>query len=118
MHPRDAVRRLALGRALSGTGSGIAGVALSYLICERTGSAVWLAGTLFFTFGVTGFLTPLAGKIAGHDARFIFGARRREVHLAEMPCLVGSCAFGVDARRPRAFRVTIGRCCATRPTSR
>lgn len=72
MHPRDAVRRLALGRALSGTGSGIAGVALSYLIYERTGSAIWLAGTLFFTFGVTGFLTPLAGKIADrYDRRLV-----------------------------------------------
>lgn len=63
MPPRSAVRRLALGRALSGTGSGIAGVALSYLVYERTDSAVWLAGTLFFSFGVVGFLTPLAGKL-------------------------------------------------------
>jgi MFS family permease len=72
MRPRDAVRRLALGRAPSGTGSGIAGVALSYLIYERTGSAIWLAGTLFFTFGVTGSLTPLAGKIADrYDRRLV-----------------------------------------------
>jgi MFS family permease len=70
MPQRSAVRRLALGKALSGTGSGVAGVALSYLVYERTDSALWLAGTLFFTFGVVGFLTPLAGKIADrHDRR-------------------------------------------------
>ena len=50
-------------------GSRIAAVALSFLIYERTGSAIWLAGTLFFTFGVTGFLTPLAGKIADRNDR-------------------------------------------------
>lgn len=72
VQPRDAVRRLAIGRALSSTGSGIAGVALSYLIYERTGSALWLAGTLFFTFGVTGVLTPLAGKVADrYDRRLV-----------------------------------------------
>jgi predicted MFS family arabinose efflux permease len=53
-------------------GSRIAAVALSFLIYERTGSALWLAGTLFFTFGVTGFLTPLAGKIADrYDRRAV-----------------------------------------------
>jgi predicted MFS family arabinose efflux permease len=60
---RSAVRRIALATGLSGTGSGIAGVALSYLVFERTNSAVWLAGTLFFSFGVVGLLTPLAGKL-------------------------------------------------------
>ena len=59
---RFAIRRLA-ARMLSGTGSSIANVALSYLVYQRTGSAIWLAGTLFFSFGVVGFLTPLAGKI-------------------------------------------------------
>jgi len=61
---RSAVRRLALGRFLSSTGSGIAAVALSYFVYERTNSAIWLAGTLFFTFGVAGVLTPFAGKLA------------------------------------------------------
>jgi MFS family permease len=60
---RSAIRRLALGRFLSSTGSGIAGVALSYFVYERTNSAIWLAGTLFFTFGVAGILTPFAGKL-------------------------------------------------------
>lgn len=39
-------------------------MALGYLVYERTGSAVWLAITLFFNFGVTGFLTPVSGHIA------------------------------------------------------
>src|SRR4051794_29074497 len=60
---RFAIRRLALARMLSGTGSNIANVALSYLVYQRTGSAIWLAGTLFFSFGVVGLLTPFAGKI-------------------------------------------------------
>jgi MFS family permease len=60
---RSAVRRIALAKGLSGTGSSIAGVALSYLVFQQTNSALWLAGTLFFTFGVVGLLTPLAGKL-------------------------------------------------------
>ncbi|HEX9122707.1 MAG TPA: MFS transporter [Actinomycetota bacterium] len=69
---RWAVRRLALGRMLSATGSEVAAIALSFLVFERTGSAVWLAGTLFFTFGVTGFLTPVSGAIADRfDRRWV-----------------------------------------------
>lgn len=45
------------------TASGIAGVALSYLVFQRTNSALWLVGTLFFSFGVVGLLTPFAGKL-------------------------------------------------------
>ena len=60
---RSAVRRIALAKGLSGTGSGIANVALSYLVFQRTNSALWLAGTLFFSFGVVGLLTPFAGKL-------------------------------------------------------
>lgn len=63
MVSRSAVRRIALAKGLSGTGSGIASVALSYLVFQRTNSALWLAGTLFFSFGVVGLLTPFAGKL-------------------------------------------------------
>jgi MFS family permease len=63
MSDRSAVRRLALGRFLSSTGSGIAGVALAYFVYQQTNSAIWLAGTLFFTFGVAGLLLPFAGKL-------------------------------------------------------
>ena len=65
MHPhRRTVRVLVLAFLLSNTGSGIASVALAYLVYDRTGSAVWLAATLLFNFGITGFLTPVAGHIA------------------------------------------------------
>lgn len=75
MRPRNALRRLAIARGLSATGSRIAAIALSFLIYERTGSAIWLAGTLFFTFGVTGVLAPFAGKIADrYDRRRVMVA--------------------------------------------
>jgi MFS family permease len=61
---RAAVRQLALARMLSSTGSQIAGIALAAEVFRQTGSAVWLSASFFFTFGVTGFLTPLAGAIA------------------------------------------------------
>jgi len=64
MPRRWPIRRLALGELLSSIGSWAAGIAVSYYVYRRTGSAVWLAGTLFFTFGVAGFFSPLAGKIA------------------------------------------------------
>jgi MFS family permease len=69
MRSRRPIRRLALARLLSGTGSGVASVALSYLVYERTGSATWLAGTLFLTFGVVGLLMPLAGKLVDRRDR-------------------------------------------------
>lgn len=60
---RRAVRKLALASLLSGTGTNAASIALSFLIYERTGSAVWLSTTLLLTRGVTGFLTPVAGAM-------------------------------------------------------
>lgn len=61
---RAAVRRLAVARLLSSTGSGIAAIALAAAVYEATGSAVWLSATFFLTFGVNGLLTPVAGAIA------------------------------------------------------
>lgn len=69
MHERWPVRRLALARLLSGAGSWAAGIAVSYYVFRRTGSAVWLAGTLFLVIGVSGFFSPLAGKIADRNDR-------------------------------------------------
>jgi MFS family permease len=60
---RAAVRRLALGRLLSGTGGGVAAIALAAAVYDATRSAVWLSPTFFLTFGVTGLLSPLAGSI-------------------------------------------------------
>lgn len=64
MQPRRAVRVLAAAFLLSATGGRIAGVALAYVVYDRTGSAIWLAVTFLFNFGITGFLTPFAGHIA------------------------------------------------------
>lgn len=66
------IRRLALGVLLSGIGSWAAGISVSYYVFRQTGSAVWVAGTLFFTFGVSGLFSPLAGKIADrYDRRLV-----------------------------------------------
>jgi MFS family permease len=64
MEGRSAVKRLALARFLSGTGSRLALIALAFLIFQKTGSPLWVAAVFFFNFGVIGFLTPLAGAIA------------------------------------------------------
>ena len=72
MTQRWPIRRLALGVLLSGVGSWAAGISVSYYVFRETGSAVWVAGTLFFTFGVAGFFSPLAGKIADrYDRRMV-----------------------------------------------
>jgi MFS family permease len=64
MSGRATVRRLAVAFFLSGTGSGMAGIALTVDIYARTGSALWLSATYFLTFGVSGLLNPVAGMIA------------------------------------------------------
>lgn len=61
--PRAAVRRLALGRVISTTGTFAAGTALNYTIYRQTGSTAWLAATMLLTWGLTGFFSPLAGAI-------------------------------------------------------
>jgi MFS family permease len=64
MTQRWPIRRLAMGAFLSTVGSWAAGIAVSYYVFRETGSAVWVAGTLFFTLGVVGLFSPIAGKIA------------------------------------------------------
>ena len=72
MTQRWPIRRLATGVLLSSAGSWAAGIAVSYYVFRQTGSAVWVAGTLFFTFGVVGLFSPLAGKIADrYDRRLV-----------------------------------------------
>jgi MFS family permease len=61
--PRVAVRRLALGRLISLTGTFAAGTALAFSIYQRTGSAAWVAATMVFTWGLIGLLGPIAGAI-------------------------------------------------------
>jgi MFS family permease len=69
---RRAVRQLAIARALSVTGSAAASIALSVSVYETTKSAVWLSATFLLTFGVAGFVHPLAGALADrYDRRRI-----------------------------------------------
>jgi MFS family permease len=58
------VRRVALARAVSQTGSSAAFAALNFVIYERTRSAAWLSATLLLTFGTVGLAGPVAGSIA------------------------------------------------------
>jgi MFS family permease len=62
--PRTAVRRLALGRVISVTGTFGAGTALNFEIWRQTRSSTWVAATMLLTFAVIGFFGPLAGAIA------------------------------------------------------
>jgi MFS family permease len=66
---RLAIRRLALARAISVTGSNAAAIALSYEVFRQTGSPLWLSASLFFTLGVTGLLAPLAGVLVDRTSR-------------------------------------------------
>jgi len=66
---RLAIRRLALARAISVTGSNAAAIALSYEVFRQTGSPIWLSASLFFTLGVTGLLAPLAGSLVDRTSR-------------------------------------------------
>lgn len=61
--PRSHIRRLALGRFISVTGSGMAYTALGYAVWERTNDFWLQALALLLTFGVTGLVGPLAGAL-------------------------------------------------------
>jgi MFS family permease len=70
--PRTAVRRLAVGRLISLTGTIGAGTALSYSIYRETRSAAWVAATMVLTFGIIGLLGPIAGAIGDrYDRRLV-----------------------------------------------
>ena len=60
---KSAVRRLAAARIISITGGAAAYTALNFEVYEQTKSATWVAATLLLTFGVTGFVGPLAGVL-------------------------------------------------------
>jgi MFS family permease len=60
---KAAVRRLAVARLISLTGGAAAFMALNFHIYQRTGSATWVAATLFLTFGTIGFASPFAGAL-------------------------------------------------------
>jgi MFS family permease len=46
------------------TGTFAAGISLTYVLYERTGSAGWVSATALLTWGVPGFLGPVAGAVA------------------------------------------------------
>ena len=86
--PRAAVRRLAAARLISITGGAAAYTALMFTVYEQTRSPAWLSATLVLTFGVSGFLAPVAGAIGD---RF---DRRRVMILSDV---AGVAAFAAMA---------------------
>jgi MFS family permease len=58
------VRRLALGRLISITGTFAAATALTFAIWRETHSSAWVAATDLLVFAVIGFFGPVAGSIA------------------------------------------------------
>ncbi len=70
--PRTAVRRLALGRFISSTGTIASGTALSYSLYEETGSAAWVAAAMILTWGIIGLLGPISGAVGDrYDRRLV-----------------------------------------------
>ena len=83
--PKTAVRRLALARLISVTGSAAAYTALMDAVFRRTGgSPGWLVATLLVTFGASGLLGPIGGALGD---RF---DRRRLMIISD---LLGAGAF-------------------------
>lgn len=85
---RTAVRRLAVARLISIAGGAAAYTALMFTVYEQTHSATWLSATLLLTFGVNGFVSPLAGALGD---RF---DRKRVMIVSD---LLGVAAFGAMA---------------------
>jgi MFS family permease len=90
---RTAVRRLALGRVISFTGTFAAGTALTFTIYQRTHSTLWVSATMLLTWGLIGFFGPVAGAVGD---RF---DRRRVMIVSEVGATVCwiAMAFLVDA---------------------
>jgi MFS family permease len=84
---RAAIYRISAGSAVNSIGSGATNVAFGFFLYDRTGSAVWLSIWFFFSFGVTGILTPVAGWLAD---RF---DRRRLILLSGVAAAAGSLAL-------------------------
>jgi MFS family permease len=76
--PRAAVRRLALSRFVSMTGTDATGVAIGFALYAQTRSAAWLSLSLMLTVGAGALLAPLGGR-AGD-----FVPRRRLMIGAEL----------------------------------
>ncbi|MGH2540236.1 MAG: MFS transporter [Actinomycetota bacterium] len=97
--PRTAVRRLALARVISVTGSAAAYTALMFEIYDQTGSAVWLAASLLVTEGVSGLVGPLASVLGDRfDRRTVMIVS----DLAAAACFAGM-AMVASAPGPLVF---------------
>src|SRR4051812_49942140 len=88
MSSEGAVRRLALARAISFTGSAAAFAALNFLIYQKTQSPAWIAATMVVTWGTTGVASLFAGALGD---RF---DRKRVMVLSD---LGGALAFAAMA---------------------
>ena len=85
---RAAVRRLALARGISLTGSSAAFAALNFVVYQKTQSPAWIAAAMFLTWGTAGFAGLVAGALGD---RF---DRKRVMVLSDV---LGALAFGVMA---------------------
>jgi MFS family permease len=106
---RRAVHLLALSRAASESGSIAAYTALSYVVYQRTGSPAWVAASVLATFGVAGFVSPLAGMAVDRfDRRRVMIASDLAALLAalgmavvgDVPALVGLALIGSVCETP------------------
>jgi len=97
--PRTAVRRLALARVISVTGSAAAYTALMFEIYDQTGSSVWLAASLLVTEGVSGLVGPFASLLGDRfDRRTVMIVS----DLAAAACFAGM-AIVASAPGPLVF---------------
>jgi MFS family permease len=81
---RSAVRRVAVARGISLTGSGAAFTVLAYIVYRLTGeSAIWLSLTLLLTMGVQGLVQPFASWLGD---RF---DRRRVLVVSDLAAAAG-----------------------------
>lgn len=81
---RSAVRRVAVARGISLTGSGAAFTVLAYIVYRLTGeSAIWLSVTLLLTMGMQGLVQPIASWLGD---RF---DRRRVLVISDLGAAAG-----------------------------
>jgi len=81
---RSAVRRVAVSRGISLTGSGAAFTVLAYIVYRLTDeSAIWLSVTLLLTMGMQGLVQPIASWLGD---RF---DRRRVLVISDLAAAAG-----------------------------
>jgi MFS family permease len=81
---RSAVRRVAVARGISLTGSGAAFTVLAYIVYRLTDeSAIWLSVTLLLTMGMQGLVQPIASWLGD---RF---DRRRVLVISDLAAAAG-----------------------------